>query len=115
VPGARCRLGPDRDARAVEVVGVEQQGDDRVEDALDEAGHDRGESGSDDHGDGEVDHVAPEDELLETLKHGYSLLVDADPPVPDAADVVAEEGDDDEESGVDEELLSFAAARLSVR
>ena len=35
---------------------------------------DRGERGADDDGDGQVDDVAAEDELLETLQHGYSFF-----------------------------------------
>ncbi len=60
---------------AGERLRVEDQRDDGVEDSLDEARDDRRECGADDDGDGEVDHVAAKDELLEALQHGYSLLV----------------------------------------
>src|SRR5205085_10045533 len=46
--------------------------DQRLDDDLREGRHDRGERGADDHGDGEVDDVATQDEVLEALEHTAS-------------------------------------------
>src|SRR5579862_6062183 len=51
-------------------VGPAQQADDRIDDVLDQGGHDPGERCADDDADGQVEHVSLGDELTKLLKHG---------------------------------------------
>lgn len=51
-------------------VGLPEDGrDDRVDDVVDERLHHETEGGADDHGHGQVDDVAPQQELLEICQH----------------------------------------------
>ena len=57
------------EGQIVEVRLSEDRRDDLHEDVVGERVHDRGERGTDDDGDGEVDDVASHDEVLEFLEH----------------------------------------------
>src|SRR5712671_1171328 len=78
LPGVRqCRGGdlrrqPDEVVREVEPAG--DRADDRHDDIADKRTHDGAESSSDDHANGEIDHVAAQGKFLEILDHGLSLL-----------------------------------------
>ena len=49
---------------------VEQQADERIDQLLDDHIDDCGECRANDNGDGKVDHIPSENELLESLDHG---------------------------------------------
>ena len=57
-----------------EVGFADDRPQERIDDLFCQGGHDGGERGSDDDGDGQVDHIATQDEVAESFEHEFILL-----------------------------------------